>query len=552
MDDMVQLRQYVTILMRRWWLIVLGVVVTAAIGYGISRLQSPIYQAKTTLIVGRAIQTANPNRQEIEASQLLARTYADIVRRQPVLQGAVEALDLSIPWQKLRGQVQVDLVGDTQLLEITVEAEGSPENARAIADEIARQLILQSSAALQKPGAGVNRVFAQEQLTTLQANIEAGQAKLKELETAMAAAPSTREKQALHDEISALESLIVDWQTNYARLVTLIAEQTSPDILTTIEPAQADADPVRPRTRLNTALASIVGLFIASAFALAWDRMHITLRSADDLVYMLGLTYLGAIGRIKGKRYTDKVITAHEPFSLVAEAYRFIRSNIQFISADRPVKSIMVTSPGPGDGKSITAVNLGVAMAQAGFKTILVDADMRRPVLHKILEMPNQSGLTDLLCSPQLNVDGLLRDCGVENLKVITSGALAFNPSELLSSQRMDQLLAGLNAMADVVLFDSPPALAVADAAVLSTQVDGVVLVINAGKTQRDAARRAIATLQQVGAKVLGGVLNRITDKRGRYGYDYNYSPSEISRQSGLPEGVKRLAPWTSLFASFK
>lgn len=550
MDDIVQLRQIVIILMRRWWLIVLAVVVTAAIGYAASRLQSPVYQAKTALIVGRAIQTASPSRQEIEASQLLAQTYADVVRRQPVLQGAVEALGLSIPWQALKGQVQVDLAGDTQLLEITVETGGSPEAARAIADEIARQLILQSSAALQKPGTGVNRVFAQEQLTTLQANIEAGQVRRKELEAALAAAPSTREKQALQNEISTLESLIVDWQTNYARLVTLITEQTPPNILTVIEPAQADANPVRPRTQLNTALAGMIGLFLASGSVLVWDRLHITLRSADDLVYLLGLTYLGAIGRIKGKRYQNKLITSQEPFSLVSEAYRFIRSNIQFISADRTMKSVMVTSPGPGDGKSITVANLGVTMAQAGFRTIIVDADLRRPALHRIFDMPKQDGLTDWLCSPQPGVDGYLKETGVENLKVITSGALAYNPSDLLSSPRMEQLIANLGEMADVILFDCPPALAVADAAVLSTQVDGVVLVVNAGKTQRDTAKQAISTLQQVGAKVLGGVINRVSEKRG--GYIYDYSPSDIKRQSALKDGVKRLAPWTSLFASLK
>ncbi len=216
------------------------------------------------------------------------------------------------------------------------------------------------------------------------------------------------------------------------------------------------------------------------------------------------------------------MVAFHDLPSHVSEAYRVIRSNIQFMSVDKPAKTIMVTSPAPGEGKSTTVANLGVVMAQAGLKTIIVDADLRRPVQHKIFQLPNLAGLTDLLCSPELEIDGHLKETGVENLQLMTCGVLPPNPSDLMVSQRMGQVLASLKEMADAVVFDSPPAVAFADAMVLANRVDGVVLVTEAGQTRRDEARRAVRNLQQAGANFFGAVLNRVSQKEGNYHY-YQY-----------------------------
>ena len=537
MSDFAELRKYIAIVRRWWWLMILSTVAAAAIGFEVSRAQPPVYRASTTLIVGRSIQTTRVDSRELETSQLLAQTYADIARRQPVLQAAVESLNLNVTWQALKKQVGLTLVEGTQLLEIAVEA-SSLDEAQAIADEIARQLILQSPTAALNRGNDEKQLFVRQRLEALQASIEAGQVRLKDLETTMAAISSTEQKQQLQDELNKLELLIVDWQSNYVQLLVYSEAQESPNYLTVIEPAQGNPDPVRPRILLNTLLASGVGLVLGLGVIFLRAYLDNTLKSAADLGYLLGLTYLGAIGRMKGRRYQHKLISSQEPFSPESESYRFIRSNIQFRSADRPAKSIMVTSPTPGDGKSITVANLGMVMAQAGFKTILVDADLREPVLHQIFEMPNQEGLTDLLRSPELQSNGLLRNTSVENLRVITSGVLPHNPSELLNSQRMGQLLASLNEMADVIIFDSPPVLVVADAVVLSNQVDGVVLVIDAGHTPRDAAKQAMLNLQQVGANLLGGVLNRVSETRG----SYYYGSKAITRQSVLLNRVKRFA----------
>jgi non-specific protein-tyrosine kinase len=179
-----------------------------------------------------------------------------------------------------------------------------------------------------------------------------------------------------------------------------------------------------------------------------------------------------------------------------------------------------VTSPTPGEGSSMTAANLAVVMAQTGAKIVLVDSNLRHPLLHEIFEIPQQDGLTDLLCAPELDITCYLKDTHVENLQVLTSGELLpVNPSDLLSAQRMQKLLARLNQIADVAIFDSPPVLAVADAGVISTQVDGVVLLIEAGKTRREATRQTLYYLQQVGARILGAVLNGAADNRKGYRY---------------------------------
>lgn len=523
MSDFLEIRRYISLVIRSWWLIVVAVAVAAAIGFEVSRRQPPVYQASTTLIVGQSIQIANLERRDIEASQLVAQTFADIVRRQPVLQGAVERLGLDVTWQALRQRVRGHLVEGTQLLEIRVDA-SSPQEAEAIADEIAYQLILQSPAARLDSASATDLAFARQRLETLRANIEKGQAKLLDLETAMTAAPDFETQQGLKSEADALEHLIADWQTSYTQLLIFSDGRDVPNYLAVVEPAQAGAAPVRPQTLLNTLLASAVGLFLALVVIFLREQLDTTLKSAHELDQVLGLTALGAITLMRGKDYQGKLITLQEPSSLTSEAFRIIHSNIQFVSAERQVESILVTSPAPGEGKSIVAANLGVAMAQAGFKTIILDSDLRRPVQHQLFDVPNSEGLVDLLRSPELDISTCLRSTPVENLQLITSGAVSLNPSGRLSSQGVEQLLASLNEIADIVILDSPPALAVADAAVLSTQVDGAVLVIEAGKTHRDAARQAVLNLQRAGAHVLGAVLNGVSNAQAGYGYYYAHA----------------------------
>jgi len=535
-----ELRQYLAIARRWLWLAVLLTMVAGVTSYAVSQRQVPIYEATTTLIVGQSIQATELSTGDILTSQWLARTYADMARLQPVLQGTIEALSLNDTGQELQKQVKTRPVPDTQLLQITVEAT-SPEEARAIADEIARQLILLSPTALRNQEQNENQRFVRQRLENLEAKIEAGQGRLEELEAAMAGSLAAQQVQELQGEINTLESLIANWENSYTQLFVFIESKESPNYLAVVEPAQASSEPIRPRIPLNTALAGLVGFLLALGLSFLLEYLDDTLKTADDLSQWLGLTSLGTVSQIKGRRYQDKLITAQDAFSPVSEAYRMIRSNIQFMAIDRPVKSIMVTSAAPGEGKSFTVANLGIAMAQAGLKTVIVDTDLRRPVQHQIFTVPNLEGLTELLRSPELEINSHLRNTKVENLQLITCGTLPPNPAELLGSQRMGQLLASLNEIADVVIYDSPPATAVTDAAVLFNRVDGTVLVVEVGKTRRDVARQAVTNLKQAGGKLLGAVLNGASRKGS--GYYYYYTPHK-RRPAGRPGHSRQQRLW--------
>jgi capsular exopolysaccharide synthesis family protein len=525
MSDFVELRRCITIVLKWWWLLILATVLGAGIGYWVSQLQPRVYKASTALIVGQSIEATVLDTREIQASERLALTYASIALRQPVLQGIVDRLNLAETWQELKARVSVVPVEGTQLLEITVVA-SSPEEARVTADELAHQLILQSPTALQNREKDEAQSLARQRLEDLQAKISAGQAKREELEAGMSSLISIEQVQELQAEINDLDLLITNWENNFTELWTFVASESSPNSLEVVEPAQASPEPVRPRVKLNTLLAGMISLLLALGFIFLVEYLDNTLKSADDLSQLLGLTVLGTVGRIEGKQYQEKVIASHNPFSPVSEAYRMIRGNIRFMSVDRPAKIIMVTSPMPGEGKSTTAANLGVVMAQAGLKTIIIDADLRQATQHQIFQIQNLNGLTDLLCSPELKIEGFLKQTKIPNLYLIPCGVFPPNPSELLGSQRMGQLLDSLKELSDVVIFDSPPVVSVSDAAVLSHRVDGVVLVIKAKKTRQDMARQAILNLQQAGAHILGAVLNHVSKKEGGYYYRQTYSPN--------------------------
>ncbi|HEY3107931.1 MAG TPA: CpsD/CapB family tyrosine-protein kinase [Chloroflexota bacterium] len=212
------------------------------------------------------------------------------------------------------------------------------------------------------------------------------------------------------------------------------------------------------------------------------------------------------------------LVTLANPRSPVAEAFRTLRTNIQLSSLDRPVRSLLVTSPSPDEGKSTILANLGVAFAQAGTRTLLVDCDLRRPSLHALFGVGNERGLTSMLIGDDRGPSPIATT-PVEGLRLLPCGPLPPNPSEILGSQRFQTLVAGLQSDADLLLFDCPPALAVSDAAVLSRHVEAVLLVASAGKTRRDHAARARQALERAGARILGVVLNNARVDAAVYSY---------------------------------
>ncbi len=207
----------------------------------------------------------------------------------------------------------------------------------------------------------------------------------------------------------------------------------------------------------------------------------------------------------------ESLITLANPRSPASEAYRTLRTNLEFSSLDKTIRTMVVTSPGPEEGKSTTLANLAITIAQGGKRVILVDCDLRRPSQHTIFGVPNGAGLTTMVVEDQAMKEPPLQEIGVPDFWLLPSGPLPPNPSELLGSRRMEEIIAALLERADMLLFDVPPIIAVTDAAVLASKVDGVLLVFKAGGTKRDHAQRAKALLDKVNARLIGSVLNNVS-----------------------------------------
>jgi non-specific protein-tyrosine kinase len=214
---------------------------------------------------------------------------------------------------------------------------------------------------------------------------------------------------------------------------------------------------------------------------------------------------------------SSPLIALRDPRSPASEAYRTLRTNIQFSSLDKPLHTLLATSTAPDEGKSTTIANLAVTMAQAEQRVILVDCDLRRPTLHTLFDLPNDTGLTSLILA-QDDAELPLQDTGVAGLSLLASGPLPPRPADILGSRRMEAVITRLRAEADIVLFDTPPVIAVTDAALLATKVDGVLLVFQAGKTSREHGRKAREILEKVKANIVGVVLNNAEVEEG-YGY---------------------------------
>src|SRR5690606_7648442 len=359
MNEFIELRQIVSILRKRWPILVLGAVLGALLGYGISRQLSPIYRASITLIVGQPIQAARIDTRDIQIGEQLAATYAEIGERQPVLQRTVEALELNMTWQALRDLVRITPIAGTQLLEVTVEA-GSPADARSIADEIARQLmLLTATEALDETAAtdpeastptsgSETSQFLEERLVSLQIRIENGQRRVESLEEAMAEATAVSEIRNLQNEIDGLESLISGWENNYLQLLNLLENDQvggqGTNYVSPIGTAQADLNPIRPQITINTLLGGVVGLMLALGAVALYEYADDTIKSTGELGQLLGVTSLGAVSRMRGKRYQEQLISTLHPFSATAETYRIIRSKMMFVLGDRPPGLILVTS----------------------------------------------------------------------------------------------------------------------------------------------------------------------------------------------------------------
>ncbi len=536
-----ELQQYLKVALRWWWLIVLSVAVAAGSTYYTTRLQPSIYRTKTTLMIGRTIESANPDYSSIYMGQELAQTYAQLAKREPVLRGAVESLGLDMGWEALAGNVSVTLVPNTQLLEIGV-IDTNPQRAKALADAIAQQLILLTPQA--RNAQSEDTAFAAEQLAELQANIERSQEEIERLTQERDAAVSARRIQDLQTQINTLESKIGGWQSTYSQLLVYV-KGGDVNVITVVEEAAVPQWPIGPNLRNNVMLAAAIGLALALGGAFLVEYLDDSIKEPSEIEKRLGLPMLGAIARVSGSESQAESVTTTQPRSTTTEAYRMLGINLRYaLPAKTHKRVILVTSAGPGEGKTTTICNLGVVMAQAGARTILIDADLHRPRLHKAMNAENVLGLSSFLVGEAETLEQILQPTEVEGLQVITSGPIPPNAADLLGSQRMRELLDRLGQEADVILLDTPPILAVADTAILSTATMGVVVVLELGRTRLRAFMQAMDSIKKVGGNLLGVVVNRL-DMKSRSGYYYSsYYYSEVygdeaSPAQGRPARVK-------------
>lgn len=292
-----------------------------------------------------------------------------------------------------------------------------------------------------------------------------------------------------------------------------------------LDRARPSYGPVRPSTPRNLALAIVVGLLGGVVLAFAVEYLDRTVTTQEQVEQQLGLTFLGIYPSVQrgGNGKAQDLFVHREPKSAVAECLRAIRTNLLFMSPDRPLKTILVTSSGPQEGKTTTATSLAITMAGSGNRVLLVDADMRRPRVHKVFGIPNGNGLSSLVLGEGKLADEI-RETEVPGLYALPCGPVPPNPAELLHTVAFCKLLAEMSERFDRVIIDSPPVGVVADAAVMSTHVAGTIVVVKAGQTSREVARKAVRQLRDVNANILGAVLNDLDlQKYGQYAYYYQY-----------------------------
>jgi capsular exopolysaccharide synthesis family protein len=339
-------------------------------------------------------------------------------------------------------------------------------------------------------------------------------------------------------EVTRLQTLSDDLDKQIKNL-SIVEAGGAPNI-SVLEPPSASKTPSSPRLGRTLAVAVLAGLMLGCGFACVRDWYDYRLRSADEVKSSLGITVLGLIPHVDDENSPiSRGQKIHiDPQSPVAEAYRSLRTAVYFGTKEQQARTILVTSPERGDGKTTMASNLSIAIAQAGRRTLLVDADMRAPMQDLIFGINGRQGLATVLSGKE-QADAVIRHTGIENLDLLPAGVAARNPSELLNSQKFIELLDELSEKYDQVIIDSPPLLAVTDARIVAASTDATVLVLRAGKSNRKLSELSVDGLMSVGAKLLGAVVNDIRRRSyksygsygsyGRYGYGDNGNSEDRS-----------------------
>lgn len=527
--ESVDLVKYLLLLWHWSWLIILAVVIAAGGAYFVSNMIPPVYQAKTTVLVDMAPSNKSVDYNSLQVSSYLTQTYSQMMVKAPALNEVASRLGMTTLDPKT---IIAKPVTSTQLIIIMAEST-DPKQAADIANTLVT-------------------VFAEQiqslQTTRFSASEQSLQAQMTDIDNKIKVANNQLSMTTDQTEAVRLETMIANYSQTYASLLqsyeqVRMAEAQTLSSIVQIEAATVPIDPVKPRKLLNVAVAALAGLVLSGGIIIGFDFLNDTIKTPEEIVHKLGLPVLGVISNHKNN---DGVpITESQPLSPVTEAFRTLRTNVKYAGAglEKPLRSILVTSAMPGEGKTEVLVNLGIVMAQNKLRVLIMDADLRRPALHRRLGLDNMVGLSQIFVHPELGMAYSLQPTRINGLTAMTSGDTPPNPSELLGSQLMGTILEELKNMYDVLLIDAPPALAVTDAAVMAPYVEGVILVIKPGSTSMAPLSRVINQFHQLKTKMLGVVLNDINLRNSSYGYYYkhykyyndsrNVDGSKVSRKKG-------------------
>ncbi|MDQ2914208.1 MAG: polysaccharide biosynthesis tyrosine autokinase [Chloroflexota bacterium] len=501
----------------------------------VSRTLPPDYRATAQLFLTPA--SSPTGFQDVVLGQNLARSYVQLATAEVVLRPVMDGVGMS-DLEQFRKRVLISQVRDTSVIEVSFR-DSDPRRAADVANAIADSFIAQSrtlASALQ--GGTVSEL--DEQISAAQEDIRALDEQIGKLRLELAQIPDPRqtpspvEQQAKFLQLVQLESSRGSRQQTLAQLLSTrdsmrLAATRSENTISLWQRATPPAEPESPRLLLNTALGALVGGLLAFLAVAAITYLDDRIEDLDVVRSRLGITPIGAVplankaALLQGKLFMDQ-----DPKSPEAEAFRSIRESIRFANVDHRPRVIVVTSALPQEGKSIVAGNLALAFAQAGTPTVLVDADLRRPALHRLFRIGVDQGLTTVLAD-ELSTEVVRQFRVGPNLAVIPAGPLPPDPAEILSSGEMGALVEMLAGQAPdgVVILDTSPLLMFADAIALTNKVDGCVLVIDATRTHARSAQRAVEALRRVHAPMLGAVLNKVAARSLPY-----YGPEETTKET--------------------
>lgn len=481
---------------RRWWWVLVGLPLIAAVfAYVFSARQPKSYTAQATLFVSQASSSSS----DVTAAKLLTKSYNELVTSRPVMQRASDRLSGARTVDQLDAQVKTKIVPDTQVIQINVD-DSDPQMAANIANATGEEFV----AWIAESQAGTNN----QSIENLNAKLEEARSEIDKINAQLTPLlTATNPTQEQVSQRAQLQDQLRLAQTTYTNLLDIQQRQefTPQGRVVLAQQATPSNSPDGPYPLRNAIIAFILDALLLAAGIFAFERLRNRVQLPDDIQRNAELPMLATIPRSRRKGGVEIV---EAPGSLMSESIRSLRTALQFAAHNDDLGTLLVTSPGQDEGKSMVAANLAVALAQIGKKVVLIDGDMRRPSQGDLFNVHSRNGFAELLSQPNLKIQDALAKGPVAGLQIITTNKSDNNPAELLSGRRFRNILTELKQEADVIILDGPPLLAVSDAMLLAAESDNAVLIAETGQTRSDALRAARTTITQTGVNVLGVVLN--------------------------------------------